>query len=91
MKKAIRLYITGTVQSMFFRLFIKENAEKYNVGGFFRKLDDGRAEIFLEGESSNVDSAAAICKQGPKYAQIRKVEEKEEKLQGFKEFKLINF
>jgi len=91
MKKAIRLYITGTVQSMFFRLFIKENVERLNVKGFFRKLEDGRAEVFLEGESVNVDQAAAVCKIGPKYAQIRDIQEKSEHLQGFKDFRIINF
>ena len=91
MRKALRLYLTGTVQSMFFRLFIKENVEKLNVKGFFRKLDDGRAEVFLEGEVANVDAAASICKKGPKYAQIRGVEEKLERYQGFKDFRIITF
>lgn len=91
MKKAIRIYLTGTVQSMFFRLFIKESAEKYDVNGFFRKLENGRAEVFLEGESANVDAAASICKKGPKYAQIRGAEEKPEHFQGFKDFRIINF
>ena len=91
MKKAIRLYLTGTVQSMFFRLFIKQNVEKFNVKGFFRKLDDGRAEVFLEGESADVDSAIEVCKTCPKYAQIRNIELKDEHLQGFKDFRIINF
>ena len=91
MKKAVRLYLTGTTQSMFFRLFIKQNVEKFNVNGFFRKLNDGRAEVFLEGESKDVDSAVEVCKKGPKYAQIRNFEIKEEHLQGFKDFRIINF
>lgn len=91
MKKAVRLHLTGTIQSMFFRLFIKENVEKLNVKGFFRKLEDGRAEVFLEGESANVDAAADICKKGPKYAQIRDFQEKEERVQDFKDFRIINF
>jgi acylphosphatase len=91
MKKAMRLYLTGTVQSMFFRLFIKENVQKLNVNGFFRKLNDGRAEIFLEGESVNVDAAISVCKKGPKYAQIREAQVKDEHFQGFKDFRIINF
>ena len=31
MKKSARLYISGIVQGIFFRSFIKTNAEKYNV------------------------------------------------------------
>ena len=91
MKKAKRLYLTGTVQSMFFRLFIKEHMEKFNVRGFFRKMDDGRAEVFIEGDPANVDAAAEVCKKGPKYAQIREIQEKEEKFQGFKDFRIITF
>ena len=30
MKKSIRLYISGLVQGIFFRSFVKENAEKYS-------------------------------------------------------------
>jgi len=91
MKKAIRLYLTGSVQSLFFKLFIKDNVEKLNVKGFFRKLNDGRVEIFLEGDNANVDAAVSVCKKGPKYAQIRNVQEKPEHFQGFKDFRLINF
>lgn len=91
MKRAIRLYLTGTVQSMFFRLFIKQNVEKFNVKGFFRKLEDGRAEVFLEGESADLESAIEVCKKGPKYAQIRNVEIKDEHVQGYKDFRIINF
>ena len=31
----------------FFRNFIKENAEKDDVRGFVRNLEDGRVEVFL--------------------------------------------
>ena len=32
MKKAVRLYVSGNVQSTFYNAFVKENAEKLNVG-----------------------------------------------------------
>ncbi len=89
MKKSIRLFLTGTVQGLFFRQFIKENADKYDVRGYVRNLEDGRVEVFLEGNSDEVDSMIAICKRGPRHANIRNVEEKEERFQGFKEFKVM--
>ena len=91
MKKSIRLYITGSVQSFSFKHFIKENADKHKVTGHLRSLEDGRVEIFLEGDSEDVDSMVAIAKRGPKHAQIRNVEEKSESFQDFKEFKLLGF
>lgn len=90
MKKSIRIYIDGTVQGIFFREFVKENAEKYNVKGFVRNLDNGKVEAFLEGTSEDVEKVVEICKKGPKHAQIRNVEIKEEKYQGFKEFKVMH-
>jgi len=90
MKKSVRLYITGTVQGVFFRGFVKQNAEKFNVKGFVRNLEDKRVEIFLEGDSNNVNKLIELCKQGPKHSQIRRVEEKSERFQGFKIFKVLH-
>lgn len=90
MKKSIRLYISGTVQGVLFRAFIKENAERYNVKGFVRNLDDGRVEVFLEGNSDEVNKMIEICKKGPRHSQIRNVEEKVERFQDFKTFKLLH-
>ena len=90
MKKSIRLYISGIVQGIFFRNFVKENAERYNVKGFVRNLEDGRVEIFLEGGVDDVNKMIEICKTGPKHSQIKNVEEKEERFQDFKTFKVLH-
>ena len=90
MKKSVRLYIQGTVQGVFFRNFIKENAEKTDVHGFARNLDDGRIEVFLEGDNEKVDKMVDLCKKGPKHSQIRNIVLKDEKFQGFKDFKVLH-
>ncbi|MBD3247564.1 acylphosphatase, partial [Candidatus Pacearchaeota archaeon] len=84
MKKSVRLYISGIVQGIFFRSFIKTNAEKYNVKGFTRNLDDGRVEVFLEGEADKVNKMIQLCKEGPKHAKVQNVEIKPERHQDFK-------
>lgn len=91
MKKSIRLYITGLVQGIFFRAYIKDNAEKLNVKGFCRNLEDGRVEVFIEGEAGAVNKMVDLCKSGPKHSQIKKVEEKAERFQGMKSFKVLHF
>ena len=90
MKKAVRLYIKGTVQGLFFRQFIKDNAERNDVKGFARNLEDGRVEVFAEGDNNNVEKMIELCKIGPKHSQIENVEIKEEKFQDFKEFKILH-
>lgn len=91
MKKSIKLTISGSVQSLFFKTYIKENASINNVKGFLRKLEDGRIEVFLEGDKADVDEMISICKTGPKFSIIRSVEETEMPFQDFKEFKIFNF
>ena len=90
MKKSVRLYINGTVQGVFFRMFVKENAERYNVKGFVRNLEDGRIEVFLEGNADDVNKMIELCKKGPKHAQIKNVEIKPERFQNFKVFKVLH-
>jgi len=91
MKKSIRLHITGSVPKFTFNNFIKGHAEKHNIKGHLRTLEDGRIELFFEGDTENVDQILSIAKRGPKHAQIRKVEEKIEIFQDFKEFKVLGF
>ena len=90
MKKSVRLYIDGTVQGVFFRMFVKENAERYNVKGFVRNLEDGKIEVFLEGNVDEVSKMIELCRKGPKHAQIRNVEIKPERFQDFKVFKVLH-
>ena len=89
MKKSVRLYLTGSVQSLFLKQFIKNQAEVHNIKGFLRAMEDGRMEIFIEGDSDDVKAMVAVCREGPKHAIIRSVEEKEERHQGFKDFKIM--
>lgn len=90
MKKSVRLYITGTVQGVFFRAFVKENAEKQNVKGFTRNLEDGRVEVFLEGDVDKVNKMIELCKKGPRHSIIKNIQIKPERFQGFKTFKVLH-
>lgn len=87
----MRLHLSGALQNMFFNQFIKDNAVAHKVKGYVRNLEDGRAEIFLEGDKESVEAMINICSRGPKYAQIRSIEQKEERFQDFKEFKIMGF
>lgn len=92
MKKAVRIHFRGTVQGIFFRQFIKEHADKRGIKGFARNLEDGRVEVWVQGEASMVDEMIEVCKIGPRHSQIKNVEVKEEKWQDdFKEFKVLRF
>ena len=90
MKKSVRIYIQGIVQGVFFRAFVKENAEKNNVKGFIRNLEDWRVEVFLEGDPKEVDKMVELCSKGQKHSQIKKIEVKPERFQDFRSFKVLH-
>ena len=87
----MRITINGSIQPVFFNRFIKENADKLGLKGFIRNAGDGKAEVFIEGNPESVEAMIPICKKGPQHAMIRTTEEKEEKFQGFRDFKIMNF
>ena len=89
MKKAVKIIIFGTVQGVFFRTFIKENADKLSIAGFIRNLEDGNLEIWAEGDSKQVNEMIEICRQGPKHAQIKRLDIIDEKFQGIDGFKIL--
>ena len=91
MKKAVRVYIFGTVQGVFFRSFIKEQAEKLGLKGYVRNKEDGSVEAWLEGDSGKVDEMIELSKKGPEHAVINRLDIVDEKLQDMKEFKVIKF
>lgn len=91
MKRAVKLTLTGNLQSMFARLYFKDQAKANNIKGFFRNLNTGKVELFLEGQHEDIEKMIELCRQGPKFTQIRGLDIKEEKLQDFKEFKILSF
>ena len=91
MKKSLRFIVSGSLQPMFFNKFIKENAEKLNIKGFVRNLEEGKIEIFIEGNIDSMEKMAPLCRRGPQHSVIRNIDEKEERFQDFKDFKILKF
>ena len=88
--KTLKIILSGTVQGVFFRDFVKENAEKLNVRGFVRNLSDGRLEILAEGKDENVNMLLVKCRSGPNQSYVKNVEIEELKHQGFDSFKVLS-
>ena len=50
------IYYSGRVQGVGFRYTTARIAANYSVNGFVRNMMDGRVEIVVEGEKSNVQA-----------------------------------
>lgn len=62
--------ISGRVQGVGFRYFLKKNADSLNLSGWARNLQDGRVEAFFEGSESAVEQMLALCNEGPRAAVV---------------------
>ncbi len=86
----IHAFISGKVQGVFFRSFIKENADKLDIKGYVKNLDDGRLEAVFEGSEAKTKEIIQKCKKGPLFAEVNHVDAIKEKYIGeFKSFEIL--
>ncbi len=79
-------YVSGRVQGVYFRQATAEQAERLELAGWVRNLDDGRVEALFEGEEEAVRELATWLQQGPGQAEVATLELYEQPLQGIAGF-----
>ncbi len=84
---AKRYLFYGRVQGVGFRAITKWLARKYNIFGWVKNNDDGSVGLFVEGKEKDMNKFINHLK-GFLKDNIEKIQEKREKEQGFKEFKI---
>jgi len=93
-KKRYHVFVSGRVQGVYFRSFVKENAIKLNIKGFVRNIYEGerknQVEAVFEGDEKNIEEMIKRCKIGPAFAKVKNVEVIEEEYKGeFKNFEIL--
>lgn len=68
------VFISGTVQGVGFRYFIRRNARKLSITGWVRNLPDGRVEAVFQGKKESSNELIAMCRKGPFLAEIKSVD-----------------
>ena len=70
----VRLVVTGRVQGVGFRWFIRNEATSLGLSGTVRNRDDGAVEIDAEGDRGALDRLAAAAARGPRGARVSRVD-----------------
>lgn len=68
-----RLIITGNVQGVGFRAFVRNRAIKNNITGWVKNLDDGSVEALLSGSQENLDKLIEITRRGTPWSKVSDV------------------
>ncbi len=58
------IIITGFVQGVGYRKFLKHEARKRGITGWTRNLPDGTVESVLIGEKEKIEEVVSLCKKG---------------------------
>ena len=86
-KAAKRWFITGTVQGVGFRYFAQHKATSLGLSGWARNLPDG-VEVYAAGTPELLDDLAGALHSGPRFAEVRGVEEREEQPENLPSFSI---
>ncbi len=76
-EKALRIRLTGRVQGVGFRWFVRRAAQEFGLTGQVRNLPDGRVEVEAAGDSERLDAFRERLRQGPPGARVTGLEEEE--------------
>ena len=73
--RAVRLLVSGRVQGVGFRWFVRERARRLGLAGRVRNLADGAVEIVARGAESDVALLLEVVRRGPEGARVDDVAE----------------
>jgi len=71
--KQAHVFISGNVQGVGYRQFVKSNARKLGITGWVRNAEDGGVEAVFQGEESMIEVLVSACKKGPFLAEVEQI------------------
>lgn len=75
------VFISGFVQGVGFRRFVRHHARKIGLTGWVRNMPDNRVEALFQGSKEQLEQIISICKKGAFLSEVKDVQVKFEDLQ----------
>lgn len=72
--KRLEARVSGFVQGVGFRYFIKRNADMLNLVGYAENLRDGSVRVVAEGEEKDLVKFLDIVKRGNSFSLVKNVD-----------------
>jgi acylphosphatase len=83
-----RVVVYGRVQGVFFRDSLRRLAVRHDVAGWTRNTREGTVEAVFEGAPDAVGRLVAFCGEGPRGADVTRVDTKAEEPEGLSGFSI---
>jgi acylphosphatase len=65
--------VTGRVQGVGFREFVRTIAQRLNIAGWVRNREDGAVELAAFGSASHIETLLAAVRRGPAGGNVQQV------------------
>lgn len=89
--KQAHIIMTGFVQGVGFRQFLKKEAKKRALFGWVKNVDHDKVEALLQGSEAMIEQLILLCRKGPFLAQVRDVHVVwEEQKQAYDDFVVLS-
>jgi len=90
MRVARRLVVSGRVQGVGFRFYAREAAAVEGVFGWVTNREDGRVELWIEGDAEAVTRVERHIRRGPPAGRVDAVDVREEMPAGrYRDFAIV--
>lgn len=80
--------VFGRVQGVGYRAFASRIAKNLGLVGYVKNMPDGNVQMEVEGDRQALDKLLILCKAGPGWANVEKINATESPAQGFQDFKV---
>jgi len=74
MARSLHCLVSGRVQGVSFRAFVRDQARELGLTGWARNLPGGRVEVLAQGPSGLLEDLAARLAKGPVLARVEAVD-----------------
>lgn len=80
------VFISGDVQGVGYRAFVRKNARQLGLTGWVRNTEDGGVEAVFTGEKEKVEDMIKQCNEGPFLAEVKHIGFEWEDSENFTDF-----
>ena len=67
------VFISGNVQGIGYRQFVKSNAKSFGLTGWVKNTEDGGVEAVFCGDKDKIEQIIDVCKKGPMLSEVKHV------------------
>ena len=86
----MHIIVSGMVQGVFFRAFVKKNADMLGIKGWVKNIYENQVEIVAEGKEEQLEKLVSKARKGSPASRVEKIDIKQEPAKGgFKGFDIV--